>query len=186
MENNADYANVSTQLLSILFNFAIENMAFVTVLVFIAFSGVLSQAKNCVENSECSVSEVGCSAGTCASTSHINESCILNYDCQGDGYCCSDICRESCVGYYCSFDIDCGAPNENCCYGTCQKGTCLPGWAIALIVIASLFAFGFLSALLYWCYSYRRSTPGRFVILHPQTAVVSGAAVNYGSVYAKP
>ena len=174
---------------------AIEKMALhIRVLMFIAFLALLWQeikGKSCVVDSDCPVSNVCCDYSCVFGSDCSGQTCTWNSDCNGL-YCCNDICQYSCLGHYCSFDMDCGGSNENCCSNTCQDGTCLAGWAIALIVIASLAVFGIiLGVMLCWCCSYRRSNPGHVFVNPPinpapRAAVVTGSTVNYGTVYPAP
>jgi hypothetical protein len=179
--------------------FYFRNMALVRMLMFVAFLVVLCQeTKGCVYDSDCQPgSEICCDNYCVEGSSCVGQSCSSNSDCGDDVYslyCCADdgvdgICSESCVGYSCSLDSDCGEPGEYCCYGSCQTESCFPVWGIVVIVLGSLAVFGIIpGGICCWCCLYRnRSTPGRLIVQPPpRTTVVTGSAVNYGSVYPHP
>ena len=158
------------------------NMALVKVLSFVAIFAVFYQeTEGCLSNNDCPGSLLCCNYRVCL-PSCVNQSCILNSNCGGSSYCCNSICRLSCVDHYCDFDMDCGAPNEYCCYNTCEKGTCsLAGWAIALIVIGACTALVIFGIAL--CLFARRRRPAMIVTA---PAVVPASNVNYGAVYPQP
>ena len=160
-------------------------MALVKLLSFFAIFAMLlyreTDAISCVSKGDCHESEFCCN-NVCR-PSCVNYSCIFNSNCGDDSYCCNDICRLNCVGHSCYSDIDCGAPNEYCCYETCQEGTCyLAGWAIALIVIAVCIVLVIFGVAL-CVFAFRRRRPDVIVTV---PAVVPGSNVNYGALYSQP
>ena len=122
--------------------------------------------------------------------------CGGDNDCRGTDVCCNNEgCSESCVGYDCVFDSDCGRSNEYCCNYTCQDGNCgLAVWIIVVIVLSVLILVTTIVVLLccYFC-SYRRRSPGLIVSAPPRLVPVAsantlitsnGVITNYGAVYA--
>lgn len=119
--------------------------------------------------------------------SEAGEFCISTSGCSGLNVCCQSECLPSCVDHSCLVNSDCGGVSgEYCCDDKCQVGRCsLPGWAIALIVIAALFVLTSAGVKLYYCTIGRRSDrPPGLIVAVP--VAVAGSNVNYGAVYPQP
>ena len=116
--------------------------------------------------------------------------CSGKSDCPQSQVCCNyDECRDSCVGYDCVVDSNCGGDDEHCCGYTCQNGDCgLAAWIIVVIVLSVIGVITTVVVLVlcYYC-SYRQSSPG--LVVHVSAPVETAAVVpgsnvyNYGAVY---
>ncbi|KXJ14152.1 hypothetical protein AC249_AIPGENE7479 [Exaiptasia diaphana] len=137
---------------------------------------------NCAGKACDSDSNCGGTGGECCNTVYGNcttkksclKTCYSNSDCKkGSTYCCKgvyfvpSVCASSCVGRSCSFNSDCGAPNECCRGGKCTKvcnGSLLPGWLIAVFAIVGvLIVVGFIIIIYCWCSARSSSLPTRNV-----------------------
>ena len=111
--------------------------------------------------------------------------CIGNNECPESKVCCkNEECRESCVGYDCNADSDCGGDNEYCCSNTCRNGNCgLSAWMIVLIVLSVLgVVTTIVIVLCYYCsHRYVIRSPGLLVSAADVPPVT--LTVTYGAVY---